>query len=172
MDNLIEFTKLVSQKVLKVQQLGIKELVEKENVLKAFYYVHNNCLKSAADVLQFCASMNLLNTYVKQDDRDLSYRFKGVINRLFIGLYRNDISNISIDFQKDSNSLVIIQIADLQFSFHAIKETDILTKLLSSKYYCGSILWDGIRKQMAANTVYKMIENFSASNRGISDDNI
>ena len=68
--------------ICKEKQDGEKEYINSEDAFLALFYMKNILMKDSGDVLLFCASCNLLNTYVKQKDSLLGYGFKNKINHL------------------------------------------------------------------------------------------
>ena len=104
----------------------------------------------------------MLNTYVKQINSDIGYGFKHYINRLFVALLRNNIPNVKlgmdIAISKKGNEIayVIVQIDEVQFSFHEIKVTKDVHLLKENTNFVHNLEFDGLRKQMCAVSVYEM----------------
>lgn len=144
----------VNEKCKAYQEKNEKEEVDDESAGVAYTLVNNMEVDNLADACLFCASMNLLNTYTKQENVSLGYSFKQKINRLINALSLCEFTGWQFDYEK-SGRLAIFQIGDLQFSFHGINETDELKELIASlKLRNQSLEWDGIRKQKCAMTVF------------------
>ena len=69
----------------------MKEIVSPTLCDEALSNIKNLMIYSKEDVILFCASLNSLNTYVKQKNSDIGYGFKHSINRLFFALLQNHI---------------------------------------------------------------------------------
>ena len=100
-------------------------------------------LNTTEDAFLYFASINLLNAYVKQH-KIKSYYFKCFIPR---------------------GMLVIVQIFDMQFSFHSKKPSRVMQENIQSgsKYY-QKFDWNGIKKQPQALEIYnfaKDLENLT-----------
>lgn len=108
-------------------------------------------LELAGDFLLFLACVNLLNSYVKQDNAKIGYSFKREIDYfLEICLRKNNkMLKICEENDGDKGNLLIIQLYSIQFSFHSIKYRYSETELYKD------IEWDGIRKQKCALTLYR-----------------
>ena len=113
-------------------------------------------------MILFCASLNLLNTYVKQKNSDIGYGFKYSINRLFFALLQNHITDVKVGMDivisKKGNEIayVIVQVDDVQFSFHQIKMTEAAHLLRERTNLIHNLEFDGLRKQMCAVSVFEM----------------
>ena len=154
----IEINNLVAKKM----ETGEKEFVSSALSKDALSIVKDLMIYNKEDVILFCASLNLLNTYVKQINSDIGYGFKHYINRLFVALLRNNIPNVKlgmdIAISKKGNEIayVIVQIDELQFSFHEIKVTKDAHLLKENTNFVHNLEFDGLRKQMCAVSVYEM----------------
>ena len=157
-DNL---NKIVTERM----ETGEKEYINYLQAEEALNIVKKLRIKSQYDVLLFCAVMNLLNTYVKQPDRKFGYSFKSYINHLFVALTRNDINGVKIGFdieitkKEQAIAYVIVQIEDIQFSFHQIKVTSEALELKQNTDVVKELSFDGIRKQMCACTIFEKVKN-------------
>lgn len=134
---------------------GIKnvEIVDEVSVIKAYIVLYHAQILNEYDVLLFCASINLLNTYVKQKKKAITYSFKSRIFFLLDKLKEININNVKICYLKSSDGLLIIKVFDIQFSYHGIIFKDDTIARLST--YNEKIIWDGIRKQNSAMTIFK-----------------
>lgn len=156
-----EINNLVANKM----EAGIKEKVSSNLCFEALTFVKNQMVYTKEDVILFCAALNLLNTYVKQPDSKIGYDFKGCINRLFIALMQHNIPGVKISMEISSNkkggevAYVIIQIDDVQFSFHQIKLTKNAYLLKQNTDLVHDLEFDGLRKQMCAVSIYEIVKS-------------
>ena len=107
-------------------------------------------LELEGDFLLFLACINLLNTYVKQNDAKIGYAFKREIDYFIDVCIRknNNVLRISEENDGSKGNLLMIQINSIQFSFHsALYKNDGIV-------LDNTIKWDGIRKQKCALTIY------------------
>lgn len=154
----IEINELVSKRM----EAGIKEKVSSDLCFEALSIVKNQMVYTKEDVIRFCAALNLLNTYVKQPDSKIGYDFKGCINRLFIALMMQNIPGVKVGMEiaptkKGSEvAYVIVQIDDVQFSFHQIKLTKNAYLLKKNTDIVQNLEFDGLRKQVCAVSIYEM----------------
>ena len=149
-----EFTEKVNDKC-KMLQKTEKEVVSDECAFEALYIIKNMYIEDAGDALLYCASVNLLNTYVKQENRKIGYFFKSEINYITSVILNKDIKDVYVDLQENGN-LLVIQIFNLQFSFHFIRKEEDIKKLCDSDHY-KKMQWDGIRKQNCAVTLVRLV---------------
>jgi len=130
-----------------------KETVSKEEAARALEYAKTMGLEGAGDVLLFCASINLMNTYVKQPGcRSFGYSFKGCVPRLIDRVRSLPIEGVRCSTQMDGkNSITFVEVCGIQFSFHCVK---------GAKRSAGGavIAFDGVRKQRCAATLFRMAE--------------
>lgn len=132
-----------------------KEYVNDDIAFEALVTIKNMRIEDAGDVLLFCGAMNLLNTYVKQKSSRLGYGFKQNMHYLTNILLNLDGDDVYIDYQ-DDGSLLVVQIYQIQFSFHYIRKKSEIISLCNSGHR-KDLLWDGIRKQNCAVTLYKAV---------------
>lgn len=128
-----------------------REDISDEEAFRAYLYIKLMKLELAGDFLLFLACVNLLNSYVKQDNAEIGYSFKREIDYfLEICLRKNNkMLKICEENDGDKGNLLIIQLYSIQFSFHSIKYRYSETELYKD------IEWDGIRKQKCALTLYR-----------------
>lgn len=156
----IEINNLVANKM----ETGFKEKVSSDLCFEALAFVKNQMVYTKEDVIRFCAALNLLNTYVKQPDSKIGYDFKGCINRLFIALMQHNIPGIKVGMEIKTTkkglevAYVIVQIDDVQFSFHQIKLTKNAYLLKQNTNIVHNLEFDGLRKQMCAVSIYEMVK--------------
>lgn len=134
-----------------------KEHVSVDDAALAYMLIRNMKYKEVVDFYLGSACLNLLNTYVKQKDSMIDYRFKGYTRVLINTLANNDIEGIKMDLQIDKGmKLLMIQLYDeIQFSFHRPSIDNELFSKLHKKSIEGGLVFDGIRKQRCANTVFR-----------------
>ena len=146
-------------------KIGIKEHILHSQAYEALEIVQTLEVNTVEDVLLFCAAMNLLNTYVKQRDRYFGYYFKSYLNYLFETLLKNSLPeiNIGIDISVTKKgtavAYVIVQIENVQFSFHQISVSNELLELKQNTNIVKELTFDGIRKQMCASAIFEMVKN-------------
>ena len=99
--------------------------------------------------------INLLNSYVKKDyaleEIKKSYIFKNFISDVIEDIILNKISGVDIYYTKE---VVYIRINKYQFSFHYVKETDIIRDYKNSVRNVEQE-WEGIRLQPIAMSIFK-----------------
>ena len=173
-----EYCKKLNEKCIAAQK-GEKEIVTEENAFIAT--VINRSLKpiKAGDFLLFAAALNVLNTYVKQDNNKKSYGYyfkknAEVFARL---LCETEIPEIRIDLQQSwGMPYLLVDIAGIQCSFHQIPvEGEIALLEEKHKQNGGNLFeFDGVKKQMCANTLLLgALENiYLREDRTIFDDNL
>ena len=144
---------------------GSKEIITHDQADAALNVVKNYHIDRPLSVIKFCVALNLLNTYVKQSDSTISYAFRKCIKRLIVALEKKQIKHVFVGFNQSDSSYLIVQICDVQFSFHGIPKTDMVDKLINK--YSGTVplKWDGLRKQMCASSIFKLCENIPVYSR-------
>ena len=97
---------------------------------------------------------NVLNTYVKQPNRKIGYALKKELDYLVGVLLNVDIEDVLVDLQKEGkNSLLVVEVAGIQFSFHNVPVNKDMIQFSRSK--AEKLEWDGVRKQMCANSIFE-----------------
>ena len=135
-----------------------KEIISDKDAFEAYSYIKYMSIYDTGDVLLYCTCLNLLNTYVKQPDCKINYKFKNEIGYLIDVLLNTQIQDIYLDCQKDnSNPLIILEIAGVQFSFHNIPNYS-LKAITKNTSYKKDIEWDTIRKQMCAKSLFNAVK--------------
>jgi hypothetical protein len=130
-----------------------KEVISDIDVVKAYSILYHALVLNENDVYLFLSCINLLSTYAKQNKKKISYSFKSRIFFLNELLAYNDFKNIKVSyFYTKSQSLYMVMVNDVQFSFHNVIIEKGAWDLL--KKYQAQLSWDGIRKQMCAKTVF------------------
>ena len=144
-------TQILNDKCIERQEFD-KEIVSDDVGYEAYAIVKNMKIADAGDVLLYCAAINLLNTYVKQPNCKIGYGFKEDIHYMTCILLNLDIDDVHIDYH-DVESLLVVQIFSIQFSFHYVKKRNEIISLCNSRHY-KALVWDGIRKQKCAVSLY------------------
>ena len=130
-----------------------QEVISDIDVVKAYSILYHALVLTENDVYLFLSCINLLSTYAKQNKKKISYSFKSRIFFLNELLAYNDFKNIKVSyFYTKSQSLYMVMVNDVQFSFHNVIIEKGAWDLL--KKYQAQLSWDGIRKQMCAKTVF------------------
>lgn len=139
-----------------------KETIEIEDVIQAMNILNYTVYQNIADIFLGCASINLVNAYVKQDDAELNYEFRRHLIRILKAIEQTKDDNIIVIYDNTKGlRILMIQIAGFQFSFKSERLSQ-LTKTLS---YNNNIPWDGVRKQYVAKSIF----DFAISNKYISN---
>lgn len=149
MDEFLEFTKKLNDYAKNNQ--NIHEEITDDDIILAVYYIDNIAIYRDIDVLVFLSAMNLCNAYAKSYKTHDIYRFKKDIGTLIHIINKSEIANTKVCLTNDKGQLYIFQIGDIQFSFHDSKKETI------NEFYQKDMVWDGIRKQPCAKTLFKTI---------------
>ena len=135
------------------------EIIDKEDIIKAIYFIDNLYIDNEIDVLVFLLSLNLCNAYAKQIDNHDIYKFKKDIATLIKIINERSIPNLKVCTTNDKGNLYIFEEGNIQFSFHDEKQVDI------NDFYYQEMVWDGIRKQPCAKTLFnKCLDNEITNN--------
>lgn len=135
------------------------EIIDKEDIIKAIYFIDNLYIDNEIDVLVFLLSLNLCNAYAKQIDNHDIYKFKKDIATLIKIINERNIPNLKVCTTNDKGNLYIFEVGNIQFSFHDEKQVDI------NNFYYQEMKWDGIRKQPCAKTLFnKCLDNEITNN--------
>lgn len=149
-----EFTGTINRTVSQKSEEP-KEIISHEEAATAAAYIRDMAINEPGDALIYCAALNLLNTYVKQKDAQIGYKFKTKLGYYLDIIIAVNIENVRIDIQMEKRaSLILTQIGKIQFSFHNVKVNS--RRLKKSNAYQPKLEWDGIRKQQCASTVFQM----------------
>ena len=161
--NLKKFTKSLNKLCYKLRK-NDKEVVDKDTMLEAKEIVFNSVPRSSYEVLLYCASLNVLNTYVKQEQNDISYYFKkNVIDVLVNTIVGNKFKGVSFYFDKDKgNSICYIKIYDIIFSFHGVGTNEIDQKRYTNNKAYKKISFDNIRKQHVSRTLFENVVKYTS----------
>lgn len=151
MEDLINFTKELNEYAKGYDKEN--EVIEKEDIIRAFYTINNLFVRDEVDVLLFLAALNLCNAYAKQEGNHDIYKFKKDIATLTKITYGKNIPNINICETNDKGNLYIFTVGNIQFSYHDEKKVDI------DPFYYKEMVWDKIRKQPCAKTIFNRCFN-------------
>lgn len=103
------------------QNIKEPEIVSDIDVVKAYLILYHAQIDNEYDAYLFLASINLLSTYAKQNKKKISYSFKSRLFFLNELLAYNDFNNIKVSyFYTKASSLYMVQVFDVQFSFHNV----------------------------------------------------
>ena len=166
MDNFLKLTNDLNEYAKNNQE--VYDYMQEEDIIKAIYYLDNIAINNEMDVLIFLLAMNLCNAYAKKVDNHIIYKFKKEIGTIINVLNNKKINNVKICNIIDKGSLYIFKIGNIQFSFHDQKKIDI------DEYYHEDMIWDGIKKQPCALSLFNMGINDELNNNTITrfGDNI
>jgi len=120
------------------------------------YYASLIEVKSSLDAFYFCASINLLNTYVKDSNRNKeilsTYKFKKYLLNGIETMIINKIKEVKIYFSKKED-VVYIKVLDFQFSFHSVGSSNIIKEFMESN---NNIFqqWEGLRLQPISAIIF------------------
>ena len=122
----------------------------------AAYHASLINIKNSLDVFFFCASINLLNTYVKDKKRNKnivsSYKFKSYLLKGIENMIVNNIKDIEIYISKKED-VIYIKIFDFQFSFHSVGNTAIIENYSKSNKNIYQ-KWEGLRLQPISPIIF------------------
>ena len=153
--NLEEFTQQLNY-ICRSKQDDDKEIISDELMYECKEIVDGLTPKTVNDVLLYCSSLNLLNTYVKQKQNKLSYYFKNnVMDILVMSIIKNEIKDVTYNITYDRGmTICYVKVFDLIFSFHQVTIHDNVKDQIINSKFNQKILFDGIRKQKLAATIY------------------
>lgn len=153
-----ESVQLLYEKTKKLQTNV--EVIGEDDVVKAFVILNYIDYQNIADVFLGCASLNLLNTYIKQPNTQINYTFRKHMHNFIKGIEDVGIrTKLKVYFDVDDN-LITFCFWEFQFSFHGVRFNEVVRNLQH-----GKIVWDGIRKQKCAKTIF----DFASSNEFLSN---
>ena len=95
MNSIFDFLNGINQ-IANESDISNKECVDGSLAASALYCVSYLCFVTLGDVCLFCAANNLLNSYVKQTDSNISYYFKSSVYRLIAALECLNIDGLYI----------------------------------------------------------------------------
>lgn len=134
-----------------------KELIEDEDAVVALVSLNTLPYKSIADCFLGCAAVNLLNSYVKQNNSKLKHGFKRHLIEILKGIEDLNVPNIIQVTYDNRKKEEILQITfwRFQFSFKYMRFSEQIEILQSRNF----VEWDGIRKQPYALSIFNTVYN-------------
>lgn len=138
------------------------EIINDDDIIKAIYCIDNLAVNNEIDVLLYLLSLNLCNAYAKIQDTHDIYKFKKSIGTFLNIINEKNIPNIKICKTNNNGNLYIFKVFNIQFSFHDEKIIDI------NEFYYEDMLWDGIKKQPCAKTLFDLYLNNASTNSCIT----
>ena len=127
-----------------------KEEIHEYEVVRALNVANYCAYQNIADIFLGCASINLVNTFVKQNGANLNYEFRRHLRRILLAIWELKDKRIRVCIEQKGINILIIEICGFQFSFKNEKESAIVKKIEKGRYF----KWDGIRKQQCASTIF------------------
>lgn len=179
MQNKMEFKnycKDLNGRCISAQKLE-KETVDEKTAAKAVYIVKYMKIGGLGDALLYSAALNVLNTYVKQNNGDrpyIGYFFKKYANYLARYLVDCAGGNFDVELQEDRGmSLLVVDLFGIQCSFHRVN-VECKDGSIAHPNAEPRLKWDGIRKQHCANTLFSgaMDNSFGRTNRDIRGNDL
>ncbi len=165
-NNFVDYTGYLNKVAMSLQEN--KESIDHIAAATAAAYIRDMAIKQGGDALIYCAALNLLNTYVKQKDSQIDYRFKNKLGYYLSVIEALDIENVAFDVQGEKGSnLVVTQIGLVQFSFHNVNIYETRKKKHTGTQL-QKIEWDGVRKQQCANTIFELATQNNIDVSGIT----
>lgn len=152
-----------------------KELINEKEAAQAIYIIKNMRIGGVGDAFLYAASLNLLNTYVKQCTpfkKAGGYFFKRFVGNI-LDFAKDKPQGIDFELQYDDGmNLALVEICGVQFSFHNVNGEKIKGLRAVDKQK-ARLKWDGIRKQKCAETVFRaaMENNYDRTNRLVNGGN-
>lgn len=165
------FCRSLNECCMMAQDTG-KEQVDESTAVKALYIVKYMKIGGLGDALLYSTALNVLNTYVKQDNGDrpyIGYFFKKYANYLADYLINNAGESINLELQEDRGmSLLVVDLFGIQCSYHRVNIKSSDRRICHSGGVPG-IKWDGVRKQSCANTLFygALANTFGRTDRDI-----
>jgi hypothetical protein len=136
-------------------QMNDAEVVSEYDKLLASTVLSHANVETVGDCYLYCASINLMSAYVKQN-RLKDYRFKQNIEYFLASIAYYVPGLVRVSIQNDINtSLLVVNISTIQFSFHSVKIPPYLSSIFRDLWDSQDIImWDEIRKQHCAVSLF------------------
>nr|WP_315175950.1 hypothetical protein [uncultured Flavobacterium sp.] len=152
MDSLIKELEALKNQA---NELTEKQVIDIENIEIAWKN-RNMEIKSFEDCFLLIASLNLLNSAIKDKSNKKNIHYGGIkmnVTRLFDCLIAN--YNLADDFwiNTEENNCAYIKIYNFQFTFHSIEINKSLTEFIKSSRNKVKP-WEEIRLQKIANDIF------------------
>lgn len=138
-----------------------KEFVPDEKAIAAKANIKTMAINNIQDMFLFYASLNLLNTYVKQNKRSKhDYDFKKYVNfGLESVLANGGMKDVSFDIDNKEGT-TLVNVAGVQFSFHYVMRSQALELAMRTKHpMYKPQQWEGLRLQQSADTIFDWASN-------------
>lgn len=116
-------------------------------------------INNIQDAILYFACLNLINAYAKQNDID--YNFKKYISKGFEQIIKKDLKNVT--YCVDADNALIVNICDIQFSFHHTKPSE---KMIEATSYFKQQTWGGVKLQMIADSLFYL----ASAQQGLSNE--
>lgn len=126
--------------------------------IEALAYVKTLRIKSTEDALLFMASANLTNKYIKIDKENKFYYFKEDVFFAADILATGKIPKVIYGFHRDKGAgrVLVIQIGEIQFSFHDDRKLDKYQNLSADQ----TLTWGEVRLQPHSKFVYEETKKY------------
>lgn len=133
-----------------------KEVVSEETMQEAKNVVDYLKPESLIDVMIYCSSLNVLNTFVKQKQKKISYYFKNNVKDVLLNsIVDNEIEGVKFYITDDCNmSIVYVMVGNLIFSFHQVRMTNEEKEAFINSSNYQLIEFDDVRKQKCSVSLY------------------
>lgn len=126
--------------------------------IEALTYLKTLRIKSTEDALLFLASANFVNKYIKIGDKKKLYHFKEDVFFAADILAEGKIPKVTYGFHHDKGvgRVLVIQIGEIQFSFHDDRKLDKYQNLSADQ----NLTWRKVRLQPHSKFVYEETKNY------------
>ena len=133
-----------------------KEVVSEYTMQEAKNIVDYLKPESLVDVMIYCSSLNILNTFVKQKQKKISYYFKNNVKDVLLNsIVDNEIEGVKFYITDDCNmSIVYVMVGNLIFSFHQVRMTNEEKEAFINSSNYQLIVFDEVRKQKCSVSLY------------------
>ncbi len=134
------------------------EVVSENDFIRAKTNVSIMTIENTEDAFLYYASLNLLNTYVKQNKNAISYKFKQEAISGFDSIIVNKIPGVTYSYD-ETEKVLIVNVSGFQFSFHNATPSAKMdfaknfSHLIGTQFYKPE-KWEGLRLQPYAVTVF------------------
>lgn len=162
-------------KVLSGEASESPEIVSREDFVRALTNKEVMFINNKEDAFLYFASLNLLNTYVKQNKKSISYNFKNDVLSGFDTVIMNNIEGVTYCYDK-VEKVILVEIDGLQFSFHNVLPSPKMdyvknfASIVETKFHKEQ-QWEGLRLQPVATTLFEYANNLQGlSNKSLVGD--
>ena len=160
-NDLNTFTSNLNQLCIRLNNSD-KEVVSEETMFKAKHVVDNLIPENYKEVMLYCASLNVLNTFVKQKQKQITYYFKTkVVDVLIKSIIENDIEGVTYYISDDCHMTIgYIKVSNIIFSFHQVTIDELSKEMIYNSNKNQLIIFDDVRKQKCSVSIFYNILNF------------